>query len=432
MNTALDFQEVRSPEVYLNLRVRGLGTSATLSINERSNQLIQEGKRVFKLGLGQSPFPVPDHVQQALRDHAHEKDYLPVKGLLPLREAIVDWVERTEGLVYHPENVLIGPGTKELMFLAQLVYYGDLVIPSPSWVSYAPQAHIVNRPIHWINANIEEGLGVTPEALDKFCADDPIRPRLVVLNSPGNPTGMAYSENQLSELAEVFRKYRILVISDEIYSGVNFKGEHQSLARYYPEGAIISNGLSKWCGAGGWRLGWFVFPQSLSWLSDAMAAVASETYTSICAPVQYAAISALQPRDDMEEYLSDSRKILSELMSFATQRLRDAGGHISEAKGGFYLFPCFDSKKEALAARGITTSTQLCEAMLEETGVASLPGSAFGRSEQEMSMRIALVAFDGDEALKAAKTEVVDFEFLKNHCGDLVEAIERMAAFIAQ
>ena len=135
----------RSPEVYLNLNVRGLRQSATLEINERSRRLIEQGRKVYRLGLGQSPFPVPEHVRNALAGHSHEKDYLPVKGLPALRQAVVDWVHRTEGLEYSPEHVLVGPGTKELMFIVQLVYYGDLVIPSPSWVSYAPQARIIGR-----------------------------------------------------------------------------------------------------------------------------------------------------------------------------------------------------------------------------------------------------------------------------------------------
>lgn len=421
---------IRSPEVFINLRVRGLGPSATLAINERSNQLLKEGREVLKLGLGQSPFPVPDHVRDALCNSAHEKDYLPVKGLLPLRESIVDWVKRSEHLHYKPENILIGPGTKELMFLAQLVYYGDLVIPSPSWVSYAPQAQIIGRPIQWLPTKIETGLGATPEAIEALCEQDPNRPRLMVLNSPGNPTGVAYSESQLIALSEVLRKYRVLVISDEIYSGTHFDGAHQSLARYYPEGTIISNGLSKWCGAGGWRLGWFVFPDSLSWLCNAMASVASETYTAISAPIQYAAVSALEDRPEMDSYLDRSRRILGTLSEYASSRYAQAGAQQTKARGGFYLFPCFNAQREHLAAKGIHTSDQLCERLLEEVGVACLPGTCFGRPAEELSLRVALVDFEGDAALDAAHSEPVDFAFLRRHCSRVVEAVDRMSGFI--
>jgi len=126
------FAKEFTPAVHLNLNVRGLAQSATLAINERSNQLLRQGRPVFKLGLGQSPFPVPESVVEELRTNAYQKDYLPVKGLRELRKAVADYYRRTQRLQRSGEDVLIGPGSKELMFLLQLVYYGDLVIPTPA------------------------------------------------------------------------------------------------------------------------------------------------------------------------------------------------------------------------------------------------------------------------------------------------------------
>ena len=420
----------RSPEVYLNLNVRGMGPSATLAINERSRALLDAGREVYRLGLGQSPFPVPEHVREALARNAHQKDYLAVKGLPALRQAVVDWVRRTEGLEYSPDNVLVGPGTKELMFLVQLVYYGDLVIPTPSWVSYAPQARIIGRPIQWLKTRPETGLGVEPDALEELCAQDPDRPRLLILNSPSNPTGLAYGAGQLQALAEVLRKYRVLALSDEIYSGTHFDGAHVSLARYYPEGTIISNGLSKWCGAGGWRLGFFVFPQTLSWLANGMAAVASETFTSTSAPIQYAAVSALEETPAMQDYLAHSRRILAELAGHACRTLSDAGAMINPAAGGFYLFPRFEAHRAALGGRGIDNGQALCERLLDETGVATLPGDCFGRPASELSLRLAYVDFDGAAALQHARSETVDEAFVRRHCSRVTEAIERMAQWV--
>ncbi len=426
----MPINQPRSPEVYLNLNVRGMGPSATLAINEQSQRLITEGREVYRMGLGQSPFPVPPHVRASLEVNAHQKDYLAVKGLPALRQAVVDWVERTEGLGYSPDNVLVGPGTKELMFLVQLVYYGDLVIPSPSWVSYAPQARIIGRHIHWLRTRPETGLGVEPDALEELCQRDPDRPRLLILNSPSNPTGLCYDAGQLEALAEVLRKYRVLALSDEIYSGTHFGGEHVSLARYYPEGTIISNGLSKWCGAGGWRLGFFVFPNSLSWLADAMAAVASETFTSTSAPIQYAAVSALQDHPAMARYLAGSRRILGTLADHAFDTLSAAGATLSRSSGGFYLFPRFEQHRDALAARGIDNGDVFCERLLDETGVAVLPGSCFGRPPRELALRLAVVDFDGERALRAASDSPVDEAFVRAHCPRVTTAIERIADWV--
>ena len=255
-----------SPSVHLNLNVRGAAPSATLQVNEMCDTLEREGREVFRLGLGQSPFPVPEPVVQALRDNAGRKEYLPVRGLEALREAVAAYHRRRTGTARLAENVLIGPGSKELMFLLQMVYYGDLVIPTPSWVSYAPQARIIGRHVRWIDTASANDWKLQPDDLEKLCANDPGRPRIVVLNYPNNPTGHTYSDRELQHLGEVARRYRVIVLSDEIYGEIHHQGAHVSIARYYPEGTIISTGLSKWCGAGGWRLGTFTCPRHLGWL----------------------------------------------------------------------------------------------------------------------------------------------------------------------
>lgn len=418
-----------APHVHLDLNVRGLGPSATLAINERCAGLRAAGREVHRLGLGQSPFPVPEPVVAALREHAGEKDYLPVKGLPALREAISAYLERTEGLHYRPDHVLVGPGTKELMFLLQLAYYGDLVIPTPSWVSYAPQAHIIGRPIRWLPTRPEDGQGVTPEALEAECREDPDRPRLLILNYPGNPTGVAYGPEQLAAIAAVARRYRVLVLADEIYSGTRFRGEHNSIARYYPEGTIISNGLSKWCGAGGWRLGAVAFPSQLGWLLDGMAAVASETFTSTSAPIQHAAVTAFRGGGWLDDYLARSQRILRALADHCHAVLTAAGAACAPAQGGFYLFPRFEAHRERLAARGIETSQALCERLLQDTGVATLPGSAFGRPSSDLSLRLAYVDFDGGPALAAAETDP-DEAFLRVYCPAVVTATRRLADWL--
>ena len=223
---------------------------------------------IYKLGLGQSPFPVPQPVVDELKANAHQKDYLPVKGLPQLREAVADYHCRTHGICYTADDVLIGPGSKELMFLLQYTYYGDLVIPTPSWVSYAPQAQIIGRQVRWIKTNRQNNWRLTAKELEEQCKTDETKPRIVILNYPSNPVGVSYNESELKDIAAVAKKHKIILLSDEIYGELHHEGKHLSIARYYPEGTIISGGLSKWCGAGGWRLGTFVFPDALSGLQE--------------------------------------------------------------------------------------------------------------------------------------------------------------------
>ncbi|MFH1681152.1 MAG: aminotransferase class I/II-fold pyridoxal phosphate-dependent enzyme [Candidatus Eisenbacteria bacterium] len=410
--------------------------SATLAVNETSDRLRREGRKVFKLGLGQSPFPVPRSVVEELRANAHQKDYLPGKGLHRLRRAVADYYERTQGLTRGWEDVLVGPGSKELMFLLQLVYYGDLLIPTPSWVSYAPQARILGRHVHWLPTWREDDWRLMPEQLEKCCSGDPVRPRIVVLNYPSNPTGATYRAERLRELARIARAHKTILLSDEIYGELHHRGQHVSVARFYPEGTIVSGGLSKWCGAGGWRLGVFSFPRNLGWLLDAMAAVASETYTSTSAPIQYAAVRAFDGGLDIERYLWRARKILGTLGRWGAERLRGAGIEVGRPRGGFYLFADFSAREEVLRGRGIHSSAQLCERLLEETGVAILPGIDFGRPEEELTARIAYVDFDGARALAAVeqmpRDAVLDEEFLSAYAGNVTEAVGRIAAWVGE
>ncbi|WP_372988271.1 pyridoxal phosphate-dependent aminotransferase [Marinobacter sp.] len=418
----------------INLNVRGIQPSATLRINELSNQLRSEGKDIIKLGLGQSPFPVPDRVVDALKEHAHEKDYLPVKGLKGLREAIAGYINRNERMRCTWEDVLIGPGSKELLFMLQLAYYGDLLIPRPSWVSYAPQARIIGRSVHWLPTHAENNWQLTAEELDIFCRDDPSRPRILILNYPSNPTGCTYTDDQLLAIANVARKYRLILLSDEIYGEVHFEGKHKSIARYYPEGTIISTGLSKWAGAGGWRLGTFIFPPELRPLQDAMAIIASETYTATSAPIQHAAIAAFQGGDDIEEYLKQSRRVLKVVGEYMHRRLSEMGAVVQKPEGAFYLFPDFSNFREQLARKDIKTSQAFCTALLENTGVAILPSSDFGFVPDHLGARLAFVDFDGREALKLAGDDYAELnlgdEFVEQACPRLVLAMDKMERWL--
>lgn len=424
----------QAPAIHLNLNVRGLTPSATLAINERCNQLIKQGRTIYKLGLGQSPFPVPERVVESLRQNAHEKDYLPVRGLPALRKAIADFLLRTQGVERSADDVIIGPGSKELIFILQLVYYGDLIIPTPSWVSYSPQARIIGRHVYWAPTTSENNWRLSPEKLDLICRTDPDRPRVVIINYPSNPVGSTYPIERLKLLAQVARKYHVILISDEIYGMIHHHGQHISIARYYPEGTIISTGLSKWCGAGGWRLGTFIFPENLRWLLDAMAIVASETYTATSAPIQHAAVTAFNGGPDIDEYLHQSRRVLRAIAKVLVQKLHDNHVAVPMPDGAFYLFPDFEYYKEKLKKRNIYTSVELCEALLEETGVAMLPGADFGRQPEELTTRIAYVDFDGKAALEAASNhnngKSLNGQFVNEISPRLVEAFDKLTEWL--
>lgn len=180
-------------------------------------------------------------------------------------------------------------------------------------------------------------------------------------------------------------------------------------------------------------MGAFAFPKQLSWLLDSMTVVASETYTSISTPIQYAAIKAFEDGPEMSTYLDSMQKILRALLQSSEARLQQIGATVPKPSGGFYLFPNFNACRETLKTRGITNSEQLCQTLLEETGVATLPGTEFGRPKDELSLRMALVDFDGGLALAAAtETKEIDQTFLQTHCANVIEALAVMCEWIGR
>ena len=423
-------------DLCLNPRLRGMGRSATLAINERSDALRNEGKTVYKCGLGQSPFPVPTEVVNTLKLYAHEKDYLPVKGLAALREAVADFHRRKDHVDAQPYGVLVGPGSKELLFLLQLAFEGEVITPTPCWVSYVPQAQILGRQVHLVHTDFADKWRILPDRLADVCERNGRHPRILVMNYPGNPEGASYTTDELKDLAQVARKYELIVLSDEIYGQLHHRGEHVSIARFYPEGTIISSGLSKWCGAGGWRLGTFTFPEDLWWLCEAMAVVASETYTAVSAPIQYAAVRAFRGGISIERYLWHARRILAALARRCTDMFTQAEIRVHLPVGAFYLFLDFSSHMGALARQGISDSRTLCERLLCDTGVALLPGVSFHRTPEELTARMAYVNFDGAKALAASETISLDQplpeDFIQFWCEDVVEAASHIVQWLSR
>ena len=287
-------------------------TSATLAINELSQKLKNRGQEIYKFGLGQSPFPVPQIIVEELKKNAQQKNYINVSGLIELRNLVAQYHTIKNKNNYTADNVIIGPGSKELIFHTQSVLDCDVLLPSPSWVSYEPQARILNKKIHWIKTDATTNWHITPDDLDKISQNLPQVEKLLILNSPNNPSGTTH--NNLEALALIAKKNNIIVLSDEIYAELDFSGKYKSMSHYYPEGTIISSGLSKWCGAGGWRIGSLTFPKELQFIKNMVRGVASETFTSVSAPIQYASIKAYS--EDHSQYLINSRKILEFISNY--------------------------------------------------------------------------------------------------------------------
>jgi len=393
-------------------QISKLKPSATLAINEESNRLEKSGKKIYKFGFGQSPFPVPETVVAALKSNANKHNYLPMQGLEELRSAIASYLNKNNNN-FSKEDIVIGPGTKELMLLTQIIFKGDLLLPAPSWVSYQPQAIIAKNNVHWIQTTSNSNWFPTGKQLEDKVKSINSEGLLLIINSPNNPSGTIC--NNLQEIAEVAKKYKIIILSDEIYSQLNFNGEYKSISNYYPEGTIVSTGLSKWCGAGGWRIGFFAIPNQLKNFKDSLKILCSESFTSVSAPIQYAAIEAY--KGDHSRYLNAVKKILSFTADYVYKNLKSNVINIIKPEGGFYLFPEFTNAK-------FSSSSEMCKNILNKTGVALLPGSDFGLESSKMLARLSFTDFDGtnflNDTLGSKKLDEAD---LKKNAPNIVNGV---------
>ncbi len=349
-----------------------------------------------------------------------------------MRQAVAGYYQRRDGLDVDAESVLVGPGSKELLFNIQMACQAELILPAPSWVSYVPQAVMLGRKVRYLPTAMDNQWQMLPEQLEQL-APPGDEARFLLLNYPSNPTGASYEPEQLKALAEVARRQKIIIIADEIYGETRFSGQHHSMATFYPEGTILSGGLSKWCGAGGWRLGTMVFPKELRRVQDAMAIIASETFTSTSAPIQYAACTAFAESSEITRYLEQSQQVLALIAGYMVGSLRSMGLQMADPVGGFYLFVSFEAYREQLIARGINCSDDLCNILLSETGVAVLPGSDFGLMADQLFVRMAFVDFDGARALDAVSERRYEPEdFVQQYCPRLFAACQRVEHWLGQ
>ena len=397
-------------------QINQLRPSATLAINEESNKLIKSGKKVYKFGFGQSPFPIPESIVNELKNNAGKNNYLPMQGLEELRLAVANNLNKINKNNFTSNDIVIGPGTKELMLLTQLAFDGEILLPIPSWVSYQPQALIGKNKVHWINTSSNSNWFPTAKDLENKIKSIKCKNLMLFINSPNNPSGTTCKN--LKEISEVAKKYKLIILSDEIYSKLSFGENYKSISNYYSEGTIVSSGLSKWCGAGGWRLGFFAIPKELNQLRDSLKILCSESFTSVSAPVQYAAIEAYN--GDHSEYLKAVNKILSFTGNYVYENLKSNSINVSKPEGGFYLFPEFKNAK-------FSTSSEMCSDILNKTGVALLPGADFGMDKKKMIVRLSYTDFDGVNFLKNTPgSKKLDEDDLKKYAPNIVDGISKL------
>ncbi len=374
--------------------------SATLATNERVQARLAAGAPVLHLAFGEAGLPVLPGVAERLGAAAGENGYGPVAGSPAVRKAAAGYFER-RGLPTAPEQVLLAPGSKALLYALLAVLPGDVVLPRPSWVSYAAQAALVGK--HVIDVPIAQDAGGVPDptALREALAAARARrhePAILVLTLPDNPTGTVAPASLMAEVCEVAAKHGLLIVCDEIYRDLAYEPEALcSPASLLGERVFVTNGLSKSMALGGWRIGFCRVPAGSlgADAARALTGVASELWSSLAAPMQHAATYVLDEPQDVREHVARSRRLHRLVTVAAHREVVAAGATCRPPTGAFYLYPDLEPLRPALAAQGVSTGAQLAALLLERHDVAVLEGEAFGDDPAALRFRMATSLLHG-------------------------------------
>lgn len=361
-------------EYRISKRAAGVNPSLTLAIDAKAKQLKAEGEDVVGFGAGEPDFPTPLHIQDAAVEamRAGMTKYTPSSGLLALRQAVADKFLKEQGLTYKPSQIIISCGGKHSCFnvIEALCQEGDeVIIPAPYWLSYPEMVHIADATPVYILGTDETEFKITPEQLRAAITP---RTRLLILNTPSNPTGTVYTAEELKALGDICVEKGVLIMSDEIYDKLVYNGtEHVSIASLSPEifeHTIIVHGVSKAYSMTGWRIGITAAPESIA---EAIGAVQSHSTSNPVSFAQMGAIAALQgSQEHMPLWLAEYKK----RRNYAWERLNAMDGvSCVLAQGAFYLFP-------NISATGLK-SVDFATRLLEEEKVAVVPGIAFGSDD---------------------------------------------------
>lgn len=365
-------------------RMSQVKPSPTLAVNQRAAELKALGRDVIGLGAGEPDFDTPEHIKLAAIEALKQgkTKYTAVEGILPLRKAIVEKFKRDSNIEYTPDQIIVGIGAKYVLFnafVASLNKGDEVIIPAPYWVSYPDMVEISDGTPVIVTCTPENQFKLQPQDLE-----DAITPKTkwLIINSPSNPTGMAYTKAELEALANVLRKYpNVYIMSDDIYEKLVYDGfEFATLAEVAPDlkdRTLTVNGLSKSYSMTGWRIGYGAGPKELI---NAMKTLQSQSATHATSFCQEASVVALTGPQD---FIPERNKVFQERRDKALAIFNETPGlSCLKPQGAFYLYPSCEGTigKKTPEGAVITTDTDLATYLLDSAGVAVVPGAAFGLS----------------------------------------------------
>jgi aspartate/methionine/tyrosine aminotransferase len=382
-------------------------------MNELVRARMEAGQRVVHLAFGEAGLPVHPSLVELLREHAGANRYGAVAGAPALREAVAGYLGR-RGVPSSPELIAMAPGSKPALFALISAIDGDVVIPRPSWVSYAAHAALAGRAVVRVPTGTGGGVPDAAElvsALDRADAQG-LNPGIMVLTVPDNPTGTVAEPDEIARVLDIASERGLAVISDEIYRDLAFDQDRlvtPGMAR--PDEVFVTGGLSKSLALGGWRIGFARFPDTEAGneIRARVLSLGSELWSCLSSPVGEAARFAFGDPPELTDYLDRARRLHRSVNRAVYDLFIRHGAHCHPPQAAFYLYPDLDP----LRGRGAVTPDgmgggELARLMLDDLGVAVLPGTAFGDLESALRFRVATSLLYGSsdaERLEAMASE---------------------------
>jgi len=418
--------------IQLNKYVLGLKQSSTLAINQQVKILRNKGEKIYHFGFGQSPFSVHSAIKKELQRNVDKNHYLPTTGLPILKNSIANFLKENQNLNFEASDIYIGPGSKELLYQIITLLDGMFLLPQGSWVSYLPQIKSKGAQYLVVKTDFKNNYKLQAFELENACMNNPTIQKTLLLNSPNNPTGAVYTKQELQEIAVVCLKYNIIVLSDEIYSQVNFSKEFSpSISIYYPKKTIVFGGMSKVFSAGGYRLGFIALPDGMKEMKIPIQSFFSETFSAVSAPIQYASIMAFNYNDKIKKYVHDCTSILECTANYIYTKLSACKVICTKPQGAFYMLVDFENYRNLLKEKNIFNAKEFSEYLLNNHHIALLPGNDFYFPENTLTMRLATVDFDGDLVYKKYKeVNKIDDIFIKTYMPTVFEGIGALVKFL--
>ncbi len=368
----------QAPEIKLSDRVQAIKPSATLAITAKAKALRAEGKAIIGLGAGEPDFDTPEHIKTAAIKAINDgfTKYTAVAGTPELRQAVCDKFKRDNSLDYSPEQVLVSSGGKQSFYNLCQAYLNDgdeVIIPAPYWVSYPDMVILGGGKPVILKTGIDEGFKISPEQLKAAITD---KTRLMVINTPSNPTGVTYTRNDLKALGDVLKDYPdIIIASDDMYEHIVWSEEpFCTIAEVCPElykQTVTMNGVSKAYSMTGWRIGYAAGPVKLI---AAMTKIQSQSTSNPCSISQAATLEAL---NGDQSCIKTMLKAFKERHDYVVDAVNNIPGmQALPSQGAFYTFANMQTLIEQ--TEGVNDDVELAKYILSEAEVALIPGSAFG------------------------------------------------------